>query len=152
MISTQLTAISTKFNANDSRVVVRGNELTYVAHALLSSLSKNRLLEALDAVLQRGCLHLEEAGFWYLTDEDLSDLDDEEVPPFCVRMRVVTEVAYIPEPDFARLMLRVAQTFISGATDCDHPMLREPWWPELLDAAARLEAQVKALDDDEAAA
>ena len=122
-----------------------------VLQLILSSFEGSRILKAVRAVLERTSCIWGEAGFIYPNSGCL-DWDEDSDGPIWegVELRIMHDTAYIPEPDFARLMLRVAQTFISGATDCDHPMLREPWWPELLDAAARLEAHVKALDDDEA--
>ena len=112
----------------------------------MESLNGKQFLNAMLAVLSRDDVDLDDAGFTY-PNADLLDWDEPVWEG--VKARVFLDIEYVPEPDFARLMLRVAQTFISGATDCDHAMLREPWWPELLDATARLEAQVKALGDEE---
>ena len=137
------------YDPQSARVRLAGGSPPWPLVAFVSTLKASVLSRAIAGVLERSEFPIDEGGFRY-PNEHLLDIGEELWHG--VEIDVMQQCVVIPEPDFARLMLRVAQTFISGATDCDHAMLREPWWPELLDATARLEAMVAALPPDESAA
>ncbi|MCK6524220.1 hypothetical protein L6R49_22665 [Myxococcota bacterium] len=144
--------IQTRFEPQHNKVVAFGWKEDFVVQAILCSFWRSGILKAVRAVLNRTSFDLDDSGFTYPNAEYLGWDDDVDGPLWeGVCAHVMSDEAFIPEPTFARLMLRVAQTFIAGANEHDHPMLREPWWPELLDATRRLEAMVAALDDGGAA-
>jgi hypothetical protein len=143
-------AIQTTFDPIHAVVVAFGWDDDFVVQAVLGSFWGSTITTAVEAVLSRTSFGLDDSGFTY-PNADYLGWDDETDGQLWegVHAHVLQDEAYIPEPDFARLMLRVAQTFIAGAKEHDHPMLREPWWPELLHATSRLEAQVAAMEDQE---
>lgn len=145
-----MSSFAVKFLPANNVVTVIG--ATSVLQLILSSFEGSRILRAVRAVLERTSCSWGEAGFAYPNLEFL-DWDEVTDGPIWegVELRIMHESEHVPEPTFARLMLRVAHTFIAGANEHDHPMLREPWWPELLDATKRLETMVAALPPDEPA-
>jgi hypothetical protein len=134
------------FHPETGRVRVNNKGGAFLFTGIVNLMRGADLLRASSATLARTSFHLDECGFRFPNAQHL-DWDEEEDGPLWqgVELHILEEEGYIPEPDFARLMLRVAQTFIAGAQEHDHPMLREPWWPELLHATSRLEAQVAAM-------
>lgn len=140
------------FNAQTGRVRVTSGLYPFLFTGIVNLMRGRELLKAMLAVLSRTSFHFDESGFRFPNPVHLGWDVDEDGPLWeGVELHILEDEGVIPEPDFARLMLRVAHTFIAGANEHDHPMLREPWWPELLDATRRLEAMVAALDDGGAA-
>jgi hypothetical protein len=138
--------VSLQFDADTRGITAQSTTTRGPAFTVMESMCGRQIFSAVEAVLSRDELDLDDAGFRY---PNLDLLEWDEPVWEGVKVWVFMDVQYIPEPDFARLMLRVAQTFIAGAKEHDHPMLREPWWPELLHATSRLEAQVAAMEDQE---
>lgn len=136
------------FRPDGESVSVDLERTSWIVNGLCSSLHHKQLLTALRPASERVDHFNDVSGFRFAGE---ASLDKGEELWEGVELTMLDGVEHIPEPDFARLTLRVAQTFIAGANERDHPMLREPWWPELLDATKRLEDMVAALDDGGAA-
>jgi hypothetical protein len=134
------------FNARHECVDVRDKTGDQLIPALLSSLHARDFAPAIQGVLTRAEYWLNAAGFRYARP-DL--LDPDEATWDGVKVTLLDEEKVVDERTFAQLVLITAQAFIAGMELTKHPMLREPWWPELLHATSRLEAQVAAMEDQE---
>lgn len=126
------------YNLKSRLVDIQGAPATFVLCAVLENMIPSYMNHASGAVLERTSASANNFGFRYPREELL---DPAEGMWAGVEVHALDDVAYVAEPDFDRVMLRLFHVFIEAAPAAIHPIVGTPRWLELLANVAAIEAQ-----------
>lgn len=131
-------AITMAYNLKSRLVDLQGTPASFELRAVLENMYPSYMNHASGAVLERTSASANDFGFRYPREELL---DPGEEMWTGVEVHAIDEVAYVSEPDFDRVMLRLFHIFIEAAPAANHPVVGTPRWFELLANVAAIEAQ-----------